>query len=404
MDSKELYKLIEKPKSLSEKQIEALNKIIQDHPYFASARLLEILDLIRKKDPKVHQEMRKSSLFIHDKKSIYDEILKIEEPKEEEIPTISKGPVGIGLGENKIEKNDFTDEILDEITIIGEGVKSTVLESFTSNDLEEAKQDKSTEKPTKTNQTGQKEDSKSTVEVQKKEAASPKEIKEEKSQKAKEIEQNKTSPVESIKKEDSPAPKKNKKEGDTSVKRSLADEVMENLEQMKKDRAERLKRMEALEKKEKERKAASSTKSKTATKKAQKKKKEETPSQEKQKPKSSKTKKAPKAKNKPKTAKKKVETEPKKESKPKSDKKIIESFINKNPRIQAPKESTSTKGNEDLSKASTELPSNLISENLANIFEKQGKISKAIAIYKQLILKYPEKKSYFAQKLENLEK
>lgn len=414
MDSKELYKLIEKPQSISEKQIEALDKIIQDNPYFASARVIKILDLIRKKDPKVHQEIRNSSLFIHDKKSIYDEILKIEEPVESEIPIVNKGPVGIGLGENKIEKNDFTDEILDEISIIGEGVKSTVLESFSTNDIEKAPADKAAEKTPEKSESETKEAPKPGKVEAKVEKAPVKELKKEDSIPAKDLKKEEAAPAKAVKKEDAPAPKEPKKEDAPSAKRSLADEVMENLEQMKKDRAERLKRMEALEEKEKERKKASTIKTKSTDKKAQKKKKVETPSQENQNPKSSKADKATKAKSKAadsksksKTAKKKAETEPKKEekeSKPKSDKKIIESFINKSPRIKPPKESTSNTKNEDLSKASTELPSNLISENLANIFEKQGKISKAIAIYKQLILKYPEKKSYFAQKLETLEK
>ncbi|QNL20641.1 hypothetical protein HZR84_01300 [Hyphobacterium sp. CCMP332] len=411
MDSKELYKLIEKPQSISEKQIEALDKIIQENPYFASARLIKILDLIRKKDPKVHQEIRNSSLFIHDKKSIYDEILKIEKPVESEIPLVNKGQVG--LGENKIEKNDFTDEILDEITIIGQGVKSTVLESFSTNDIE-TPVEKSAGNPTKKSESEKKEDPKSSKVEPLKEEAQIKEIKKEESLPAKEDKKEDAAPAKALKKEEIPVPKEIKKENTPTAKRSLADEVMENLEQMKKDRAERLKRMEALEEKEKERKKASSIITKTKDKKAQKKNKEETPSQEIQKPNSSKLKKDAKAKSKAtdnksksKTAKKKTESEPKKEekeSKPKSDKKIIESFINKSPRIKPPKESTSNTANEDLSKASTELPSNLISENLANIFEKQGKISKAIAIYKQLILKYPEKKSYFAQKLETLEK
>lgn len=33
---------------------------------------------------------------------------------------------------------------------------------------------------------------------------------------------------------------------------------------------------------------------------------------------------------------------------------------------------------------------------------KQGKIDKAIDIYEKLILKYPQKKAYFAEKIENL--
>lgn len=85
---------------------------------------------------------------------------------------------------------------------------------------------------------------------------------------------------------------------------------------------------------------------------------------------------------------------------------IIEEFIKKEPTISKPK---SVKGQdnipqEDLSLKSVEIKEDLISENLAIIMEKQGKIQKAKDIYKKLIWKFPQKKAYFASRIEELER
>lgn len=44
----------------------------------------------------------------------------------------------------------------------------------------------------------------------------------------------------------------------------------------------------------------------------------------------------------------------------------------------------------------------IVSEGMAKIMIRQGKIEKAIEIYEQLILKKPEKKAYFAEKIKEL--
>ncbi len=84
---------------------------------------------------------------------------------------------------------------------------------------------------------------------------------------------------------------------------------------------------------------------------------------------------------------------------------IIDNFIKAQPRITpvsaANKEEQS---NKDLSEPSNALPVGIASENLAKIMVKQGKTDKAIKIYEQLILKNPEKKSYFVAQIENLKK
>jgi len=85
---------------------------------------------------------------------------------------------------------------------------------------------------------------------------------------------------------------------------------------------------------------------------------------------------------------------------------IIDNFIKKEPRISSLHRSAKDipQTSQDLSEKSITLPSGIISENLAGIMLKQGKTDKAIEIYEKLILKYPQKKAYFASKIEELKK
>jgi len=81
---------------------------------------------------------------------------------------------------------------------------------------------------------------------------------------------------------------------------------------------------------------------------------------------------------------------------------LIDKFIADEPSItpgKAVKENQS-----DLSIASSELKEDLVSENLAVIYAKQGKAGKAIEIYKKLIWKFPQKKASFAARIEELKK
>ncbi len=59
---------------------------------------------------------------------------------------------------------------------------------------------------------------------------------------------------------------------------------------------------------------------------------------------------------------------------------------------------------EDLSVSSTSLSEDVISETLAKLMVKQGRNQKAIDIYKKLIWKFPQKKTYFAEQIENLKR
>ena len=87
-------------------------------------------------------------------------------------------------------------------------------------------------------------------------------------------------------------------------------------------------------------------------------------------------------------------------------KQIIDNFIKSNIGGIKPNRTidSETEVQKDLSSESVKLSDNIASENLAIVFEKQGKKGKAIRIYEKLILKYPEKRTYFAGRIEELKR
>ncbi|MBC5835975.1 hypothetical protein G6N05_13250 [Flavobacterium sp. F372] len=78
---------------------------------------------------------------------------------------------------------------------------------------------------------------------------------------------------------------------------------------------------------------------------------------------------------------------------------LIEKFIELNPKIPQAKDSTSVPVN--VAK-SNEMPSSIMTETLAQIYLEQKKYTKAIQAYDILILKYPEKSSFFADRIKNI--
>lgn len=82
---------------------------------------------------------------------------------------------------------------------------------------------------------------------------------------------------------------------------------------------------------------------------------------------------------------------------------LIDEFIEKDPKIPQPDlNQPHPKKQEDLSLQSSKIKDDIASENLALIMARQGKTGKAINIYQKLILKFPEKKTYFASRIEEL--
>ena len=55
-----------------------------------------------------------------------------------------------------------------------------------------------------------------------------------------------------------------------------------------------------------------------------------------------------------------------------------------------------------MARKSVEDKGSYVTETLAEIYAKQGNVKKAKEIYQQLSLKYPEKKIYFASRIEEL--
>lgn len=81
---------------------------------------------------------------------------------------------------------------------------------------------------------------------------------------------------------------------------------------------------------------------------------------------------------------------------------LIKAFSKKEIKLATIKEIEANQNNENLAESSTQINDNLISESLAHLLLKQGKTSKAIEIYKKLGLKFPDKRAYFADLIENL--
>lgn len=86
---------------------------------------------------------------------------------------------------------------------------------------------------------------------------------------------------------------------------------------------------------------------------------------------------------------------------------LIDQFIKAQPSIttNAAKEKAPGVPATDLNSIkSGEFSDNIISETLVEILLKQGKKDRAIEVLKKLIWKYPQKKAYFASRIEDLKK
>ena len=83
---------------------------------------------------------------------------------------------------------------------------------------------------------------------------------------------------------------------------------------------------------------------------------------------------------------------------------LIEQFIKKEPRIQPIRKNDGSEEFEDLSERSTTLNAALFTESYGKILARQGRFDQAIEVYQKLIAKNPEKITYFAEKITELQR
>ncbi len=81
---------------------------------------------------------------------------------------------------------------------------------------------------------------------------------------------------------------------------------------------------------------------------------------------------------------------------------LIKAFSKKDIKLATIKEIEANQNTENLAESSTKLNDNLLSESFAKILINQGKKAMAREIYEKLILKFPEKRTYFADLIEKL--
>ncbi len=83
---------------------------------------------------------------------------------------------------------------------------------------------------------------------------------------------------------------------------------------------------------------------------------------------------------------------------------LIERFLAEQPSISRPGNQAFYNPQQEAIDSTKEDVSDLVTETLADIYIQQGLIEKAIRIFEKLILKYPKKSSYFADRIEELSK
>ncbi|MDR1344249.1 MAG: hypothetical protein LBJ39_02735 [Tannerellaceae bacterium] len=71
MDADELHILMEDTKLLSQETLPKLKQLVDDHPYFHTARMLYLKNLAVLNDVQFGAELRKTAIYVHDRKMLY---------------------------------------------------------------------------------------------------------------------------------------------------------------------------------------------------------------------------------------------------------------------------------------------------------------------------------------------
>ena len=429
MNKTELITFLRKPNQLSSEQLKELEGIVNENPYFLSARVLLAKASKEQGHPKTKKRIASAAIYSTDrillKKYMSGNLFFLNEPPEAE----EKQPQSGKTGEKETEKPERTarrsgalierkDRESPEIPEFPSGDLDAVLEEL-QHDLENLKtsrekfaeiQQKIEEEDAVSaalNKASGKEDTKleSTRSPQK-----PNDFKTEESNVKDTATEEIEKPAPEITVQALQAAKKAREE---VVREDEAKEAEENKKDKPKDefdegsRAERVIHQPRVSTRNYPKSPENTDPEKFPV--EEKPKKEESSSNEKEiednlskKELTTKKKVSSKTVEKKKTSETKSDTTKKEKKDRKSSRDIINKFIKELPTIKYQRKEDMI-AEEDLAEQSAVWDSNLASEYLADIYLHQGNKKRAIEIYEALSLKYPEKKSYFADLISKIE-
>ncbi|MFZ6051054.1 hypothetical protein [Halocola ammonii] len=376
MNKDQFYKQLEQPQLLSRDDIDSLQELVEQYPYFASARVLLAKALHSANDHRFDEALQQAAVFAGDRKVLYNLVMK--ENLKQKIRDVNEA----------VSKE--TEEVEEEVE------KQTEPENSEVSDQEEIE----AQGETVVEEPSEKEEG---TEVEVKEFESSTELEEEKDE-----------DVEKVEKPDSEI-EEDEEEGESeqtydeyeqeilyeAINSTISREVSEDEEEEDKDEAQTASKPEGSvsevapdkETDEVKESASPTSYSEWLKKRAREIHYHEDSVEEKASQQSKST--VDQAVN----AEQKVAEEEGSNS-PSQDE-LIERFIEKEPKITPKKADMFS--SENLAKMSVVEDESFVTETMAKIFAKQGNLRKAKRAYKLLSLKYPEKSIYFANQIKKLQ-